>query len=908
MNPFEQLAAENNIQMSGQKSETLNANPDVNPFLQLSLEQPQEGFWKSSARTALQIPQGIAEGTRAGLVASAWQLLAQGEVLDPEEIDRIKAISEREGVPFDEEAYYDAAQQALGTVPTVHNIGSAIEKKTGIPLEPKTAPQKFLRLAGMAGKAIPQAGTAGAPAGTTFRGMNTNLPRPILGAGVAGTSQALQAAGVPEPFADIASFGALKGVTPGGGSLTIGRETKPSGMPRYRAEKLTEPKAVSPKTISRLNEKIEADFKKISDDIIQKGPAKETFDALKEGPEFKQKAQEAFGEVQNLAESLPGKIDRAELKTDLQNAITAKKNKGISPDEFDRNHGRFVKEKIEEIGDGNFSVAQMVDQYRKNNKNLTQYFEPGQSYAYNGAKREALLDYNRALASMIERKFPNTEFANLFKETNAQWVKISDAEFINKFIGDLFDGKVKFEKGRQFFDKAGMTRSFERSLGKEGFAQFETLMKDLVSAERGMSMLRRAEKMGLGDIAKHAMSYAIHPTFGKLTSLYKVGEQGFKQLSEFMLRRPSIIMKYDRGVNAFKAGDFKAADKEFKAIEADKIEWDRKGAKRKEAMDKFKKNRPARSETVEAKVTPIKTENVPSPSTQPKEKIQPRTPLQLEYKPLPNQPKMKNRNSQVSQKLFDESVKGGKLAPSQKDVLRKSQVSLMTTRGKGQQFHGTKSSIDELHPNIYDTSSEMNIYGPGFYTTDALDIAQGYSKPKKSKDATVYKITEKTPQKIFDAEKDLSKFKKLYIDYQEKYLKFLQEKRPNEKDIAYVNGKLNNKKNKDLTFEEYVSDNEILELIKYKKPKNLRELYDNIRENSIYDEDPAYAVQEKFSDLISVLEDAGYDGISHKGGLLTNNPEHLVKIYWKPENLEIEPFYYPKSFKKVSKINPPKAK
>lgn len=209
MNPFEQLAAQNSI-------ETGESNPDVNPFLQLSMEEPQEGFWKSSARLGLQIPQGIAEGTRLGLAASAWQLLAQGEVLDPEEIDRIKMISEREGVPFDENAYYDAAQQALGTVPTVHNIGSAIEKKTGIPLEAKTGPQKFLRLASMAGKATPKAGSELVPQGTTFRGMNTNLPRPVLGAGVAGTSQVLQAAGVPEPFADIAAFGVLKGVTPGG--------------------------------------------------------------------------------------------------------------------------------------------------------------------------------------------------------------------------------------------------------------------------------------------------------------------------------------------------------------------------------------------------------------------------------------------------------------------------------------------------------------------------------------------------------------------------------------------------------------------------------------------------------------------------------------------------------------------
>src|SRR6187402_3239327 len=87
----------------------------------------EESFGKSALRTALQVPQGVAEATTYGLTTGFQHLLGLGEVYDPEEIEHIKKISEREGIPFDEEKYMQAAQDALGSVPTVSNIASSIE-------------------------------------------------------------------------------------------------------------------------------------------------------------------------------------------------------------------------------------------------------------------------------------------------------------------------------------------------------------------------------------------------------------------------------------------------------------------------------------------------------------------------------------------------------------------------------------------------------------------------------------------------------------------------------------------------------------------------------------------------------------------------------------------------------------
>src|SRR5208337_3902190 len=143
------------------KSRKKNPNGDVFDQYTQQTGQDEEPWYKSFARTVMQPVQGVLSTTGPGLIASAWEALAQGEIMDPEEIEHIKMISEREGVPFDEEAYYQAAEKALSAIPTVSNIARGIEEKTGAPLEPKTKLQKGLRLGtellsgGFKGKKVP---------------------------------------------------------------------------------------------------------------------------------------------------------------------------------------------------------------------------------------------------------------------------------------------------------------------------------------------------------------------------------------------------------------------------------------------------------------------------------------------------------------------------------------------------------------------------------------------------------------------------------------------------------------------------------------------------------------------------------------------------------------------------------
>lgn len=540
-------------------------------------EQP-ESFGKQVARTALQIPQGILEGTTYGLTTGLQSFLGAGEIYDPEEIERIRAISEREGIPFDEEKYLQAGQQALGSIPTVSNIAETIEERTGLPLAPKNLTQKGLRLASTVTKASPE--------NLTFRGAKTALPRPVIGAGVGGATVGLQTAGVPEPIADLASFGIVKKASQPGIHLDFTKK-KPSGLTERRYEKLKEETPVSEKTLNKINKSVENEFRDISNKIIEETPIAKTYQSLKDDLSFKSNSAKEFEKVNQLADQIPGTFPSQEIKTSLESSLAKRKTTGITPTEFDKSHAKFVNDFIKETPEKNLLASDLVTQYRKNNKALGEAYEPGQSFAYNRAKRDALQSYNEVIADMIEKRYPKSEFSKLFKETNKQWAEIMDAESITNFLNDLFKDRINFKAGRDFFDKNGMTVPFQRALGKEGFAKFETLLKDLMSTESANKLLKQADNQGFKKLFNIGASYLISPKLGAAHHLFSGIKGGYNKIFEMVLHQPQLAVTWDRGINAMKRGNFKVAETEFKKIEEAEKSFNAREKNRLESLKKF---------------------------------------------------------------------------------------------------------------------------------------------------------------------------------------------------------------------------------------------------------------------------------------------------------------------------------
>ncbi len=527
----------------------------LKPKQQKTQEEPEESNIKSAIRTGLQYPQGRLEVTPPGLLASLIQMIGTGESLDPEEIEHIRMVSEREGIPFDEEKYLKAVKSASESFPTVGNIGRMIEEKTGVPLEAKNRLQKGVRFFGSASKLAPE--------GYAIRGTNVALPKPVLGAAVEGTREVLLEAGIPEPVANIASFAILHKPPEGSSSIEFSAKTKPSGMKERRFENIKEPREVSPGKLQQITDTVESDFKNIADDIISKSSIEETRNTLKENPAFKNEVRDQFKRVEELSGNIPDKFNVSEVGKTLINRTLKKKGTGFTISEYDKDFKSNIKKILKETPSQEITAKDLVIQYRKNNKELSEIYDPSKSYAANRAKKDAILEHNRAIAEVIQNKFPDTEFSKLFDNTNKQWTKISDAEAIDKFIDGIFDKKIKFEKGKKFFESDNLARPFKRALGEEGFKEFETLMKDLMTTETPYKMLQVAKQKGFSDLFQTAGAFLIHPTLGKLKLGIEGSKRGFKSIMDMLLDKPKYAITYREGIDALKKGKFTEAEHKF---------------------------------------------------------------------------------------------------------------------------------------------------------------------------------------------------------------------------------------------------------------------------------------------------------------------------------------------------------
>jgi len=514
-----------------------------------------EGFWKNAFRTALQVPQGIAEATTSGIATGLWQLLGMGEALDPEEIEHIKAISEREGIPFDEEAYMQAAQEALSYVPTVSNIGREIEERTGLPLAPKTDAQKGLRLASTAGKLQP---------GTVIQKGVAAITAPL-------SKEGLERAGVPEFLAEPASLGVSTIAGSKSPKIDVSKSKKPSGLTSRQFEKLEKPVEVSAKKIKQIDQKLESDFRDIASDIIEKSPLNETHSELKNDSGFKMAAEEAFEKVDKLAESITEKVSLDDLKKDLIKRSTEEKKSGITELEYDKEYAKNIKQFVKDTKGKDASLSGVIKQYRKNNEAYGKSWESGKSTDYNVAKREALLDYNRTIADMIKKKFPETEFANLFESSNQTWKKIMDAEAVDAYVDDIFKGKINYKKNGEFFNKK-QKQIFKRALGEEGYKNFEQLNKDFMDTGKAYKMMEVAKDQGYLDLGKTALSYVLHPKLAAAKIGYGMTKGAYEALWQSVLDKPQLAVTWDKGIKAFQKGDFKNAEIQFKKMEETRIE------------------------------------------------------------------------------------------------------------------------------------------------------------------------------------------------------------------------------------------------------------------------------------------------------------------------------------------------
>lgn len=185
-------------------------------------------------------------------------------------------------------------------------------------------------------------------------------------------------------------------------------------------------------------------------------------------------------------------------------------------------------------------------------------------------------------------------------------------------------------------------------------------------------------------------------------------------------------------------------------------------------------------------------------------------------------------------KSWRDSVKSD---PARRARINDYQRSLGKVSPTSRWFHGSSQAV-ELG-STYDRPQAQNLYGPGLYLTDDQDIAAKYTKKGRGESPSLYEVTIPQDAKFLDLEVPL----------------------PESVHDAFTKVLPDGYESSDLDFS---------------KPG--KDVYEQVKEIWRDEGITTTDAEELFDSLQYNLQQAGYSGLAHEGGTLTNGKRHNVRI------------------------------
>ena len=408
---------------------------------------------------------------------------------------------------------------------------------TGRP-EPQTASGRFAaRGGGAIGSALAMGGGLGATA-TSVAGSQAG--------------QAARELGAPEGVATGIDIGTslLAGTAPT--LLKKGTAiTKPSGMLQRRFESLKKETKITPEIKAKITNVVSEDLKTAADKIME---GNKTFRGMREFPDFEEKLSSALNKGKELAAKSPEKFSSQLIKSHFPE-IKKLPSKGYAPSEYEKAYDHYLSKEMKRIPEGEFSTTQLLEQYRKNNASLKEIFNLSKTKGINRAKRDAILDHNKAISQAFEEKMPESEFNSLFKTTNKAFADMRNIQEVDTFLDKLTENGLNFKEAEKYYKSDKIADAITRTFGKEAEEQFSGLMKDFIPRKDAMKLLKEAKASGID--LKDVVRYTISPYLEVGAAAIKGG----KVLYQHSLSNPKVLRDWRRGIELLKEGSYaKGAD------------------------------------------------------------------------------------------------------------------------------------------------------------------------------------------------------------------------------------------------------------------------------------------------------------------------------------------------------------
>ncbi len=553
-----------------------------------SQNQPKEPLQTQITRTAAQVPQALLQMTTPGLVAEGLNVFGKGEALagleedfSPERIAHLKQTFP--SAPWEEfekkypthdvfkQKYLEGLEAAQKTFPTVSNIASAIEKSTGIPLEPKSDLDKTIRFISEIASIKPGAATQKVGAGLKAESMK-NL---------------LETVGVPKGVSDaLAAYFGLRTKTPevkvhpaekpkkpiqkeepifpergappapgapsgAGPSPTEEIERLPSGLSKPRAMESTTTKfaTINPErqkyAIKNLNEEATQLTKKSVEKHL---PLAEE---IKKGTDFQTSFDKEFEQLSTIAKKYNPEIDITPISRLLSE--TRSKYKGIpSP------HKDVIKIKNEMkrfAKNPQTGMYNLLKIYRSNNRKQRDIFETSRLTGKQQEYSDFLSAFNRAISKSFSETLPaDSAWVSRFLKNNKDYKKYIDTKTAMRLLEPLLEGQITSARINALARDPRLHKKLELSMGKAGAAEVIQIAKDLKASRESIKNLPK-EKV-------HALD-AVFPIgflipFLKIPTLIYKGVKFSRSLYGYWLSSPAKRKAVDSAVKALSEGDVSA--------------------------------------------------------------------------------------------------------------------------------------------------------------------------------------------------------------------------------------------------------------------------------------------------------------------------------------------------------------
>ncbi|MBE3085560.1 MAG: hypothetical protein IMZ64_05010, partial [Bacteroidetes bacterium] len=283
---------------------------------------------------------------------------------------------------------------------------------------------------------------------------------------------------------------------------------KPSGLPVRKFQKITKQTKVTPEIRQKIVEGAVEDLNQAAYKIME---GNKTFRGMKQLPDFEKRLNSAFADVREIASEIEEPIAASVIEKNLPK-VSKEPAKGYAKSEYEKIYDSYLNKQREripllerkkmtpelrdemrsvntelknakqnyEIGKGKFTpeletafkkrikvlekkkadlpyqekkipVTKILEQYRKNNGEVSDVFNMTKPKAYNRAKRDALLEHNRAIGKTFEQKLPDDPLTHLFKLTNSIHHDMRNIQEIESFLEKIGESGINFKAAQNYY-------------------------------------------------------------------------------------------------------------------------------------------------------------------------------------------------------------------------------------------------------------------------------------------------------------------------------------------------------------------------------------------------------------------------------------------------------------------------